>query len=62
MNIRRMLNCALLMTFVLVLAGSAAAQRKTADSWKGGTGNWNVASDWTGGVPISSSSVGTVTV
>jgi len=57
MSVRRMLNCAVLMTIMLVLAGSVVAQRKTTDSWKGGTGNWSVGSDWSGGVPNSSSSV-----
>src|SRR5580700_8247022 len=59
MNIRRMLNCAVLLMVVLVLAGNLFAQRHVVrhpstinSSWKGGTGNWNVSTDWSpGGVP-----------
>jgi hypothetical protein len=33
------------------------AQPVTSDNWLGGTGAWNTAGDWSGGVPTSSSAV-----
>ena len=39
--------CAVL--FVLI-AGGVRSRAQTAVSWNGGSGNWNTASDWSGGV------------
>src|ERR1022692_471429 len=35
---------------VLTSVGGLRSQAQTAVSWNGGTGNWNKAADWSGGV------------
>src|SRR5580692_10804972 len=64
MTTRRMMNSTLLMV-ILALVGTSGAQRKTTinASWKGGTGNWNVSSDWSpGGVPNNGTNTYNVTI
>ncbi|HTU87062.1 MAG TPA: hypothetical protein VMF57_15905, partial [Solirubrobacteraceae bacterium] len=55
---RRLLGVAVVSAAVLGgFAAGGSAQPTCTSSWMGGAGSWNDASDWSGGIPDSSTSV-----